>query len=151
MSYLTIPSPVGSLSLFEADGVLVALEWGQAGDGGGETPLLAEAARQLEAYFAGDLQTFDLPLIESETDHAARVRAAMIAVPFGETRTYGDIAKAIGSNPRAVGGACGRNPIPIIIPCHRVVGANGKLTGFSGGEGVETKEALLRLESSLLL
>ena len=75
----------------------------------------------------------------------------MCAIPYGEVRTYGDLAREIGGMARAVGTACGRNPIPIVIPCHRVVGGNGRLTGFSGGEGVETKRALLQLEGAMLI
>ena len=89
---------------------------------------------------------FDLPLRPSGTQFQVAVCNAMLRIRYGEVRTYGEIAEDISSAPRAVGGACGRNPIPILIPCHRVVGANGKLTGFSGGEGVSTKRTLLTLE-----
>jgi len=141
----TLMSPVGTLSLFEDDDKIVVLEWGQAPKGI-ETPLLKEAKSQLSAYFSGKLQQFDLPLDPSGSEHQKKVWDVMAKIPFGKTLTYGDIAKQIESSPRAVGGACGKNPIPILIPCHRVMGANGKLTGFSGGEGVETKIQLLRME-----
>lgn len=106
----------------------------------------AEARRQLEAYFAGELQQFDLPLAPQGTAFQQRVWAALRAIPYGATRSYGDIATQVG-NPkagRAVGAANGRNPIPIIIPCHRVIGSNGSLTGFGGG--LPVKQALLQLE-----
>ncbi|MDV7339877.1 methylated-DNA--[protein]-cysteine S-methyltransferase [Terasakiella sp. A23] len=144
----SIMSPVGTLSLFEDDGKIVVVEWGQAPKGI-ETPLLKEAKAQLSAYFSGKLQDFDLPLDPQGTEHQKKVWQVMAKIPFGKTITYGDIAKEINSAPRAIGGACGKNPIPIIIPCHRVVGSNGKLTGFSGGEGIETKIQLLRMEEAI--
>lgn len=144
----SIMSPVGTLSLFEDDEKIVVLEWGQAPKGI-ETPLLKEAKAQLSAYFSGKLQQFDLPLDPSGSEHQKKVWEVMAKIPFGQTLTYGDIAKQIESSPRAVGGACGKNPIPILIPCHRVMGANGKLTGFSGGEGIETKIQLLRMEEAI--
>ncbi|MGB0671632.1 MAG: methylated-DNA--[protein]-cysteine S-methyltransferase [Rhodospirillales bacterium] len=149
MEYLAIPSPFGALTLFADNEALIVLDWGRGGEGGAETPLLVEAAGQLAAYFDGKLTAFDLPMAPQGTDFQMRVWQAMQAIPYGETRSYADIARDLGSAPRAVGGACGRNPLPILIPCHRVVGAGGKLTGYSGGEGVETKEALLRLEGLL--
>ena len=105
-----------------------------------------EARRQLDEYFAGHRKAFDLPLAPDVTPFQARVLAALREIPYGETRTYLDIAQAI-DNPkavRAVGGANGSNPIPIVIPCHRVIGSNGSLTGFGGG--IETKRYLLDLE-----
>jgi len=136
------------MSCFEDQEKIVVLEWGQAPKGI-ETPLLKEAKAQLSAYFSGKLTQFDLPLDPQGTDHQKKVWQIMAKIPFAETITYGDIAKAIKSAPRAVGGACGKNPIPIIIPCHRVVGSAGKLTGFSGGEGLETKVQLLRMEEAV--
>lgn len=113
--------------------------------------MLAEARRQLLAYFERRLQRFDLPLRTSGTPLEEGVWREMRAIPFGETRTYGDLARNLGSNARVVGTACGRNAIPIIIPCHRVIGSDGRMTGFSGGKGIETKRALLTLEGALLL
>lgn len=139
-------SPTGPLTLFEETGEIIVVEWGQV-KGGTTTPLLTEAKNQLSEYFARDRETFDLPLNPIGTDFQKAVWQQMLAIPYGETKTYGDLATTLNSAARAVGGACGKNPIPIIIPCHRVMGANGKLTGFSGGEGVETKEALLQLET----
>lgn len=147
MAHLSFTSPVGPLALFEQDGAIVALDWGWLPDAE-ETPLLLRARDQLEAYFDGRLKSgFDLPLAAEGTPFQKRVWAALTAIPFGETRTYSEIASALGSGPRAIGGACGRNPIPIIVPCHRVLGANGSLGGYSGIDGTETKAALLRLEN----
>lgn len=107
----------------------------------------AEAIRQLNEYFAGDRQDFDLPLRLDGTEFQLLVLQELRRIPYGETTSYGDIAERIGRPKavRAVGAANGRNPIPIIVPCHRVIGASGDLTGFGGG--LNTKEALLRLES----
>ncbi len=145
----SIMTPIGTLSLFEEEEKIIVVEWGQV-PGGTETPLLKEAKAQLSAYFSAQLTKFDLPLNPHGTPHQQKVWQKMCEIPFGQTKTYGDIAKEIGSSPRAVGGACGRNPIPVIIPCHRVMGASGKLTGYSGGDGVETKQQLLRLEEAVL-
>ena len=111
--------------------------------------MLAEAARQLTEYFAGERREFALPLAPSGTPFRRRVWQAMQAIPYGQTRSYGDLARALDSAPRAVGGACGANPIPLVIPCHRVVGAGGALGGFSGGAGCDTKRQLLALERAL--
>ena len=107
----------------------------------------AAARQQLEEYFAGERKDFDLPLHLSGTDFQVQVLQELRRIPYGETRSYGDIAKRIGrpNAMRAVGAANGRNPIPIIVPCHRVIGSSGDLTGFGGG--LDTKEALLRLEA----
>ena len=148
MSYLTCPSPLGALTLFEEDGKIISLDWG-AVDGGEETPLLAEAARQLEAYFDGELTRFDLPLDPQGTAFQKKLWMALKTIPYGSTLTYGELASRIDSAPRAIGGACGRNPIPIIIPCHRVLAAGGRMGGYSGHEGTDTKEFLLRLEGAL--
>lgn len=145
MPSLTIPTQFGPLTLTEDDGAIVRVDWD--GDGTDETPLLVEAARQLRAYDAGELEVFDLPLRVAGSDFQRAVCAQMSAIPFGDTVTYGDIAKALDQSAQAVGSACGGNPIPIIIPCHRVMGAKG-LTGFSGKGGVETKVALLRHEGA---
>ena len=146
MPFITLQSPTGPLTIFEEEGEIIVVEWGRASDST-ETPLLLKAKEQLEEYFAGERDVFDLPLRPEGTDFQQAVWQQMRAIPYGEIKTYGDLAKTLGSHARAVGGACGRNPIPILIPCHRVMGVGGKLTGFSGGEGVTTKEALLRLES----
>jgi methylated-DNA-[protein]-cysteine S-methyltransferase len=141
---ITIDSPVGRLTITEADGAIVQIRWGEGGEGS-KTPLLAEAERQLGAYFAGQLTRFDLPLRAEGSAFDQRVWTAMSAIPYGQTRSYGDLAMSVDSGPRAIGGACGRNPIPIVVPCHRVL-ASGGLGGYSGGTGLPTKRALLALE-----
>jgi methylated-DNA-[protein]-cysteine S-methyltransferase len=147
MAHLVLPSPVGHLTLFEEDGAIVAVEWGRA-PGGRATPLLAEARDQLAAYFRGRLRRFDLPLGPHGTRFQRRAWKAMTAIPYGEVRSYVQLARRLRTAPRPVGGACRRNPIPIVIPCHRVVAANG-LGGYSGGAGLHTKRLLLRLEGAL--
>ena len=150
MTMITVQTRFGKLSVVEDDGAIVRLDWSGADDGPA-TPLLNEAAAQLRAYDQGRLQVFDLPLRVKGSDFQRAVCNAMRAIPFGDTRTYGEIASALGQSAQAVGGACGGNPIPVIIPCHRVLGADGKLTGFSGAGGVETKVALLRHEGAASL
>ncbi len=121
------------------------------GDRADDDPLLAEAARQLTAYFARDLEEFDLPLRPDGTPFQLRVWEQLGRIPYGETTSYGEIAHRLGMRPgasRAVGAANGRNPIGIVIPCHRVVGAGGLLSGYAGG--VERKQALLDLEQDAL-
>ncbi len=145
MAHLNINSPFGTLSLFEDAGALIALEWGQAPKSS-TSPVLVEAKKQLDAYFDGRLKIFDLPLKPAGTLFQQAVWKRMIEIPYGLTVTYGELAKDIGSAPRAVGNACAKNPIPIIIPCHRVVGANRQMVGYSGGGGMGTKQALLGLE-----
>jgi len=147
MLSLSIPSPVGQLTIDEENEAIVAIRWADMPAGNG-SPLLAEAARQLDAYFAGRLSHFDLPLAPAGSPFEARVWAAMQQIPYGETRSYGDLASAIGSAPRPVGRACGHNPIPIVIPCHRVL-ARGGLGGYSGAGGLATKTRLLALEGAL--
>lgn len=143
-----IAGPFGPVSLVERDGLLVGLEW-RLPEVPGESALLAEGLAQLAAYFDGRLTRFDLPL-DWGTGLNAAVRRAMAAIPWGETRTYGQIARAVGAPAQAVGQACGANPLPIVIPCHRVTGTNW-FGGFSAPGGVETKAALLRHEGALLL
>lgn len=150
MAHLSMLSPLGSLTIFEEDDTIVALDFGRA-VGASESPLLLRARDQLDAYFDRGRQGFDLPLSPRGSDFQRAVWDQMCVIPYGTAATYGDIAKHLGSAARAVGGACGANPIPIIIPCHRVVGASGRMTGYSGGEGIETKLALLRLEGYRLL
>jgi methylated-DNA-[protein]-cysteine S-methyltransferase len=140
------PSPVGPLCLTEEGEAITRLGWGGTAEGE-QTELLAEAGRQLAEYFAGTRQEFDLPLRVEGSDFQRAVCDEMLAIPFGETRTYGQIAHKLGASAQAVGNACGGNPIAIIIPCHRVLGANG-LGGYSGQGGVETKVTLLRHEGA---
>lgn len=147
MPQLSLMTPLGEITVSEEDGAIVALDWGRGRDQT-ETPLLREAREQLHDYFDGARTGFDLPLAPYGTKFRQRVWAAMQAIPPGETRTYGEVAKLIGSAPRAVGQACGDNPIPIIIPCHRITGSNGVLGGYSGAEGPATKRVLLALEAA---
>ena len=147
MISLSISSPVGNLVIEEREGAIVAIHWGNGSAGNG-SPLLIEAAQQLDAYFAGQRRDFDLPLRPGGTDFEQRVWAAMQDIPYGQTRSYGDLAMDTHSAPRAVGRACGRNPIPIVIPCHRVLGT-GWMGGYSGAGGLGTKQTLLALEGAL--
>jgi methylated-DNA-[protein]-cysteine S-methyltransferase len=147
MPSLSISSPVGRLILDEKDGALVAIRWADEKTGNG-SPLLDEAARQLDAYFAGKLTDFDLPLRPAGSDFERRVWDGMLGIPYGKTRSYSELAAGIGSGPRAVGGACGKNPIPIVIPCHRVLAKVG-MGGYSGSGGLKTKQALLAIEGAL--
>ena len=145
LRHLSIDSPVGPLTVTEQNNALAGLEWN--GQTKGEaSPLLAEAQRQLDAYFAGTLAAFDLPVAPAGTPHQRKVWQAMQQIASGDYQTYGALAAAIGSSPRAVGTACGRNPIPIIIPCHRVLAAGGRIGGYSGSGGTTTKCYLLSLE-----
>ncbi|UWQ40544.1 methylated-DNA--[protein]-cysteine S-methyltransferase [Leisingera aquaemixtae] len=141
----SLETPVGALSVTERNGALVRLDWSAAATG--RSALLDRAVAQLRAYFAGELTEFDLPLHVEGSDFQKAVCEAMLAIPFCETRTYGEIAKDLGAPPQPVGNACGGNPIPVIIPCHRVLSATG-LGGFSGQGGVETKVALLKHEGA---
>ncbi|WP_176590946.1 methylated-DNA--[protein]-cysteine S-methyltransferase [Sphingobium sp. EM0848] len=157
-AYRTMASPVGKLTLVASENGLAAVLWENDDPRrvrleprveGGEHPVLDGARRQLGEYFAGQRTAFDLPLDFKGTDFQRRVWAALLTIPFGETRSYADIAAQIGkpSACRAVGAANGRNPISIIAPCHRVVGANGALTGFAGG--LKAKRYLLGLEGKI--
>jgi len=150
MPVKSVRTPLGWLGLREENEAITVLDWGLSGDD--ETPLLAEAERQLMAYFSHDLQNFDLPLRPGGGEFQQSVNARMREIPYGQTREYGEIAAELDSMPQPVGNACGTNTIGIIIPCHRVVGASG-LGGFSAPNGVETKIALLKHEGaySLLL
>jgi methylated-DNA-[protein]-cysteine S-methyltransferase len=141
---IAVPTPFGPVTLVEDRGLLVRLDWRE--DPGESSPLLEDAAAQLRAYFDRQLVRFDLPL-DWGTGLQAAVRRAMAAIPFGETRTYGQISKTVGAPAQAVGQACGANPIPILIPCHRVLGQS-TLGGFSAPGGVETKVSLLRHEGA---
>lgn len=146
MARIGLATPLGALTLRAQGGAITALDWGrvQAED---SSPELEEARAQLTAYFAGQLTRFDLPLRVDASPFQQEVCARIAAIPFGETRTYGQIAHDMGAPAQAVGAGCGGNPIPILIPCHRVLGANG-LGGYSGARGVETKVWLLRHEGA---
>lgn len=147
--YQTVPFPVGSVTVIEEGGDIVFIgfrcETGNATKK--ETPVIKEALRQLSDYFDGELKKFDLPLKLSGTPFQMKTWEALQTIPYGETRSYGDIAKQIGNGKasRAVGMANHNNPISIVIPCHRVIGANGSLTGYGGG--LPVKQQLLELET----
>lgn len=143
MPVITVETPVGRLGIAEREGRIVRVAWNVA-PRDEPTPLLFEAARQMTAYFGGRLRDFDLPLAPAVGPHAP-VLAALRAIPYGQTRTYGEIAAALGLRADSVGQGCAANRIPVIVPCHRVLAATGP-GGYSGGRGVETKIALLRLE-----
>ena len=142
---------LGSVTIVEEDGALLAITTHRTYEGiKQETPLINEAYRQLSEYLLGKRKRFDLPLNPRGTVFQQQVWKALCDIPYGETRSYKQIAEAIG-NPkavRAVGMANNRNPLLIVVPCHRVIGANGKLVGY--GAGIEKKEFLLKLEKSLL-
>jgi len=156
-AYKFIKSRVGELKLIAKDDKLAAILWENDDpsripmpemeeDAG--RPVLVETARQLEEYFAGQRSQFDVPTNFQGTEFQRKVWNALLRIPFGETRSYAQIAKLVGSEKafRAVGAANGRNPISIIAACHRVIGASGKLVGFAGG--LETKKFLLDLEAA---
>ncbi|MGE0221625.1 MAG: methylated-DNA--[protein]-cysteine S-methyltransferase [Acetobacteraceae bacterium] len=145
MPQLSMHTPVGDITVFEADGAIVALDWGWTQDQH-ETGLLLRAREQLDAYFDCSLTRFDLPLAPAGTPYRQAVWRCLCDIPYGETRSYKDIAGHVGGSPRSVGQANGCNPIPLIIPCHRVV-ASTHLGGYSGGDGLSTKRWLLALES----
>ncbi len=147
MSQLSVHSPVGDLTISEEDGKIVSLDWGWS-PMSEENEILLKVKKLLDQYFDGKNPTFDLPLEPHGTEFQKKVWDIMLEIPYGKFLTYGDISDRLSSHARAVGLACGQNPIPIIIPCHRVLGKDGKLTGFSGGEGVETKQFLLDLEET---
>lgn len=145
MASLSLHSPLGPLTVSEEDGSIVALDWGWRRDQG-ETGLLSLARSQLGEYFDGTRTEFSLPLSPQGSGFQRAVWREMSGIPYGELRSYADLARALGTAPRAIGMACGRNPIPILIPCHRVVGSDGRLTGYSGGDGLASKQFLLDLE-----
>lgn len=145
MPQISFHSPVGELSIAEEDGFIVSVDWGW-GSEQQPTPLLLKAKEQFDAYFDGQLKIFDLPVRPLfGTAYQRKTWTVLQTIPYGETRSYQDISAIAGGGPRAIGNANGKNPIPIIIPCHRVVSLHS-LGGYSGGEGIETKQYLLNLE-----
>jgi methylated-DNA-[protein]-cysteine S-methyltransferase len=140
----SLHTPVGDITVFEDDGAIVSVDWGWV-ETQDSTPLLLEAEAQLHAYMDGERKSFDLPLAPAGTPYRRKVWQALIDIPYGAVRTYGEIAAVVGGSPRSVGQANGSNPIPLIIPCHRVV-AGSHLGGYSGGDGADTKRWLLALE-----
>ncbi|MBQ3156850.1 MAG: methylated-DNA--[Clostridia bacterium] len=149
MPLCTIPTPLGPLSIREEDGAICAIGFTKGALCPPATPLLREASRQLTAYFDGTLTAFDLPLRPEGTAFRLRCWQALQTIPYGETISYGEQARRIGQPKavRAVGGANHHNPISIVVPCHRVIGANGTLTGY--GSGLDKKEWLLAHEKSV--
>jgi methylated-DNA-[protein]-cysteine S-methyltransferase len=155
LSYVSLATPIGDLRLVASPNGLRRIDLPPAGEPEStwveeSTPILAEVVRQLTEYFAGDRRTFYLPLEPEGTDFQLSVWKVLRAIPFGQTISYGEQARRLGdaNKARAVGSANGRNPLPIVVPCHRVVGADGSLTGFSGG--VDAKRWLLEHEGSLV-
>lgn len=157
LAFMEMASPVGTLKLVAHETALVAVLWENENPKRVRLaelieqvnhPILLETQKQLNEYFAGKRQQFDLPLDFEGTEFQQKVWQALLTIPFGETRSYRDIAEQVGNVKavRAVGAANGKNPISIIAPCHRVVGVNGKLVGFAGG--LDNKDILLKLESS---
>ena len=153
--YKMMKSPVGELTLIASDEGLAAVLWEndrpgrvrvKPGHENSKHPILLEAEKQLAEYFAGKRKNFHLPLDMIGTEFQKKVWRALQKIPFGETQSYGELARKIGNQnaSRAVGAANGRNPISIVVPCHRVIGASGKLTGFAGG--LEAKAFLIELE-----
>jgi methylated-DNA-[protein]-cysteine S-methyltransferase len=147
-------SPIGGVGVAVDAGGVCAVSFGAEaapGDGGrARPPVLVEAERQLRGYFAGERTEFDLPMaVPRGSEFERAVWAAIAAIPYGETRSYGEIARAVGEpgGAQAVGTACNRNPVPIIVPCHRIIGADGKLVGFGGG--LHRKRWLLQLEARI--
>ncbi len=146
---LLAASPLGSIAIVEDEGAIVHLDFAQKLPQGcveGDSPLLHAARAQLNEYFAGERTVFDLPLRLNGTPFQQRVWQALLTIPYGQTRTYGEIA-ALTGNPkasRAVGSADHNNPVSLVVPCHRVIGAGGRMVGYGGG--LWRKEALLKLE-----
>lgn len=149
MSTRWMDSPIGGLRIHASAGLITAIDFGatKPRKERSNDPLLDRAEEQLTAYFNGELKDFDLPLASEGSEFQKKVWAELQRIPYGETASYGDIARRLGYEPvisRAVGAANGANPIPIIVPCHRVIGADGSLTGYAGG--LERKKLLLDLE-----
>jgi methylated-DNA-[protein]-cysteine S-methyltransferase len=142
---LSLHTPIGSITVSEEDGAIVALDWGWGRDQT-ETATLCDAREQLHAYFDGRRDSFSLKLNPHGSPYRRRVWQALREIPYGATRSYAEIARAAGGAPRSVGQANAANPIPIIIPCHRVLASNG-IGGYSGGDGLDTKRYLLALET----
>ena len=151
MPIAVINSPVGTLEVEEREDQIVRIRWAPELPSTLEpsSTILERTCDALDRYFSGAAESFEVPLYPVGSEFQLSVWREMQTIPRGETRTYGDIARTLDSAPRAVGMACGANPIPIIVPCHRVVAATG-LGGYSGGIGIDTKIFLLRLEGALL-
>lgn len=148
-STAVIATPIGPVRITAGGAALISITI-KPGDVGLKAPdraLLREAARQLEAYFAGGLEAFDLPLEPLASRRGTALREAIAGIGYGETLSYGALARIAGSSPRAIGQACARNPFPIVVPCHRVTGAGGALGAYSGGDGPATNAWLINHEA----
>lgn len=145
---ISLATPFGRLALWATDTAITRLAWSED-DTERSSPLLERARAQILAYLDKRAVTFDLPLAPAGPNFQQAVWRAMLDIPYGHTRSYGALADICGGSAQAIGGACGANPIPLLIPCHRVVAAGGKLGGFSGGKGAETKRLLLQFEGAL--
>lgn len=155
-----LDTPIGRLSIDGDGAAITKVRWiaPTVGDplAHDDDPIVAEAQRQLQAYFERRLQVFDLPLAPRGSEAEKRIWRVMCSIPYGQTMTYGEMTLAVGRDPRQgdardIGKACGANPIPVIIPCHRVMAAGGRMGGYSGRGGTETKRRLLAFEGALLL
>lgn len=144
-----LETPVGAFWVEARDEAVVSAGWGPVAEPGSGS-VLAQAIAELEAYFAGRLTAFEVPIRVEPKGLQGAVMQAMLDIPFGETRTYGDLSRVLGAPAQAIGQACGGNCIPILVPCHRILGASG-LGGFSAPGGVETKVALLKHEGAASL
>ena len=143
-----IESPIGLIELMAEQDQLVSIRiCAEATRPTDETPPLRETRRQLDAWFQGRLKDFDLPLAPFKSARGEELRAAITAIPYGDSLSYGALARIAQSGPRAIGQACRRNPFPIVIPCHRVIGSNGSIGHYSGGQGIATTLWLLDHES----
>jgi methylated-DNA-[protein]-cysteine S-methyltransferase len=148
LSYFSFATDFGDFTAFEEDGAIVVIESGRAG-GGRKTRLLEKTRTQFNQYFDGKRKRFDLPIAPRGSAFQLRVWEAIRRIPYGQTRSYGDLAHDTDSGPRAVGTACRECPIAIVIPAHRVIGAGGKIGGWSSTSGLDGKRALLRLEGAM--
>lgn len=144
-----LQSPLGPILIEAADRRLTSIRINVTetlADKGGDDPLLADAVAQLNAYFDAERSSFDLPLAPAATPRGEALRAAIVAIEYGETASYGVLARTIASSPRAIGQACARNPFPIVVPCHRITGAGDAIGNYSAGAGIATKRWLLNHE-----
>lgn len=151
MKSRAVDTPIGNLGLTASERGITSVRWSANGLADDSSPLLDDAAAQLDAYFKGELTEFDLPFDLHGTEFQRQCWLALATIPYGQTVSYGEQARRLGLGPdaaRAVGSANGQNPIPVILPCHRVIGANGSLTGFGGG--LRLKRFLLEHEGALL-
>lgn len=139
-----IATPIGQIRIEGDSHTLTRIHLGDDGPPTqGETALVRRAADQISAYFSGDLKEFDLPLPHIDSPRGRALRDGLVALGYGETASYGELARRLDSGPRAIGQLCARNPFPIVVPCHRVLGAGGALGSYSAGDGPATKQWLL--------